>query len=63
MTWFSSTFEAAAAIVALPDSNADSLHEAVLMLSRQSDGRMMLEKRNLNDGATVILNTWLGASP
>lgn len=62
LTWFSSTFEAAAAIVALPDSNADSLHEAVLMLSRQSDGRMMLQKRNLNDEATVILNTWLGDS-
>lgn len=56
--WFSSGFEAAPSLTIVDDSDSNTVDEVAVLLSRPSDGRLMIEQRNAR-GTAAARSIWL----
>jgi len=57
--WYSSGFEPVAAVTVAGDIDGNAVPDAAVLLSRRTDGRMLLQQRNISNNAPVTRNRWL----
>jgi len=57
--FFSAGFDATSAVQLAGDLDSNAVPEVIAMLSRQSDSRKLIQRRNLSSGAAVTRQHWL----